>query len=291
MTAAGRKESLTEHVLGWNKRKVLNMPTYLRMRYAKTAKTLVEKQEELQETLSEFGLQAKEQTILQWKKAVEDFTRAGDEKEEQYGDIENYFMLFHQICDATLLKSFLEGGVKQTRDLLEEVLLERGKEKLVLNSISKLQTKAEIIYFSTQRRTRDISKVADSIPIRTKASVVDKYIGVQRLKKEQTLLIREMMNFMGYYRDNVLNNLEKQHDEIRETIENKLNPDFVEEERVTPHSLPEIDAKRYSVSTENLVSLKGKLAMCNAGKWFAKVANESSRKMKWKNSYNHASFV
>lgn len=41
-----------------------------------TAKTLVEKQEELQETLSEFGLQGEEeQTILQWKKAVEDFAR------------------------------------------------------------------------------------------------------------------------------------------------------------------------------------------------------------------------
>ena len=37
-----------------------------------TAKTL----EELQETLSEFGLQGEEeQTILQWKKAVEDFAR------------------------------------------------------------------------------------------------------------------------------------------------------------------------------------------------------------------------
>jgi hypothetical protein len=46
---------------------------------------------------------------------------AGDEKEEQYGDIENYFMLFHQICDAMLLKSFLEGDDQQTRDLLGNV--------------------------------------------------------------------------------------------------------------------------------------------------------------------------
>ena len=102
--------------------------------------------------------------------------------------------MFHQIRDATLLKSFLDGGDQQTRDLLgtvelhctvqskttqlasmqkqlsqlreklhhvtEDELLEEGKEKLVLNSISKLQKKAEIMYFSIQRRTRDISKVA-----------------------------------------------------------------------------------------------------------------------------------
>jgi transcriptional regulator NrdR family protein len=42
----------------------------------------------------------------------------------------------------------------------EEKLLQEGKEKLVLNSILKLQRKAEIIYFSIQRRARDISKVA-----------------------------------------------------------------------------------------------------------------------------------
>ena len=102
--------------------------------------------------------------------------------------------MFHQIRDATLLKSFLDGGDQQTRDLLgtvelhctvqskttqlasmqqqlsqlkekldhvtEDELLEEGKEKLVLNSISKLEKKAEMIYFSIQRRTRDISKVA-----------------------------------------------------------------------------------------------------------------------------------
>jgi transcriptional regulator NrdR family protein len=42
----------------------------------------------------------------------------------------------------------------------EEELLEEGKGKLLLNTMSKLQKKAEILYFSIQRRTRDVTKVA-----------------------------------------------------------------------------------------------------------------------------------
>ncbi|XP_028409273.1 uncharacterized protein LOC114531868 [Dendronephthya gigantea] len=124
MSAAGREEALTEHVLGWNKRKVLNMPKYLRMRYAKTAKTLKEKQKELEETLVDFGLQGKEEKeILEWKSTVENFARADGKIEQEYGDAENYFILYHQIRDATLLKSFVEGGDRQTRDLLGNVEL------------------------------------------------------------------------------------------------------------------------------------------------------------------------
>ncbi|XP_028415543.1 uncharacterized protein LOC114538615 [Dendronephthya gigantea] len=361
MSAAGREEALTEHVLGWNKRKVLNMPKYLRMRYAKTAKTLKEKQKELEETLVDFGLQGKEEKeILEWKSTVENFARADGKSEQEYGDAENYFILYHQIRDATLLKSFVEGGDRQTRDLLgnvelhstvesktsqlcslqqqlskikekfqqvsEEKLLEKGKEELILKSILKLQRKAEIIYFSIQRRARDISKVADrskmrssmrkkmsnerknlkavvdklnafgrssvsleevlegdfpwsdsdkekafdSIPIRTKASIVDKFVAVQRLTEEQDLLIGEMVNFMAYYRDNVLSELDTQQKGIKEMIESILNPDLIEEERVA-QGLPEIDVKRYQIRRETISTLKGKLAMCNAGTWFAKL--------------------
>jgi hypothetical protein len=42
------------------------------------------------------------------------------------------------------------------------------------------------------------------------------------LKEEQDLLIREMINFMAYYRDIVLNKLEAQHHEIKERI-GKIN--------------------------------------------------------------------
>ena len=31
----GREEALTEHVMGWNKRKIHNLPKYLAIRYAK----------------------------------------------------------------------------------------------------------------------------------------------------------------------------------------------------------------------------------------------------------------
>ena len=50
---------------------------------------------------------------------------------------------------------------------------------------------------------------------------MDKFVGVQRLKEEQDLLIREMINFMVYYRDIVLNKLEAQHREIKEKIGKK----------------------------------------------------------------------
>ena len=43
---------------------------------------------------------------------------------------------------------------------LKEKLLEEGKGKPLLNTMSKLQKKAEILYFSIQRRTRDVTKVA-----------------------------------------------------------------------------------------------------------------------------------
>ena len=36
----------------------------------------------------------------------------------KYSDVENYFILYHQIRDATLLQSFVEAGDQQTRDLL-----------------------------------------------------------------------------------------------------------------------------------------------------------------------------
>ena len=31
----GREEALTEHAMGWNKRKICNLPKYLALRYAK----------------------------------------------------------------------------------------------------------------------------------------------------------------------------------------------------------------------------------------------------------------
>ncbi|XP_028409279.1 uncharacterized protein LOC114531880 [Dendronephthya gigantea] len=53
-------------------------------------------------------------------------------------------------------------------------------------------------------------------------------------------------------------------------IESILNPDLIEEERVA-QELPEIDVKRYQIRRETISTLKGKLAMCNAGTWFAKL--------------------
>ncbi len=58
----------------------------------------------------------------------------------------------------------------------------------------------------------------DSIPIRIKASVVDKFVAVQRLKEEQDLLLGEMVNFMAYYRDKLLRKLDTHQKDIEETI-------------------------------------------------------------------------
>ena len=58
----------------------------------------------------------------------------------------------------------------------------------------------------------------DSIPIRIKASVVDKFVAAQRFKEEQDLLIKEMVNFMTYYRDIVFKKLIIQQKEIEETF-------------------------------------------------------------------------
>jgi hypothetical protein len=69
---------------------------------------------------------------------------AGDEKEEQYGDIENYFMLFHQICDAMLLKSFFEGGDQQTRDLLGNVELHCTVQSKIMQLASMQQCLSKI---------------------------------------------------------------------------------------------------------------------------------------------------
>ena len=101
--------------------------------------------------------------------------------QEQCGDIENFFILFHQLRDTTLLKLFIEGSDQNTHDLLgtvelqntvelkttklasmqqqlnklkeklchipEEELLWKGKEKLTWNTMLKLQRKAEDYVF------------------------------------------------------------------------------------------------------------------------------------------------
>ena len=47
--------------------------------------------------------------------------------------------------------------------------------------------------------------------------------------------------------------------------------------KVAPQ-LSESDAKRYEVTRESIASLKGKLAMCNAGKWFAKLQLQNGKR-------------
>lgn len=42
----------------------------------------------------------------------------------------------------------------------QQELLSNGKQRVALVTIEKLQKKAEVLHFSIQRRTRDISKVA-----------------------------------------------------------------------------------------------------------------------------------
>lgn len=42
----------------------------------------------------------------------------------------------------------------------QQELLSNGKQRVALVTIRKLQKKAEVLHFSIQRRTRDISKVA-----------------------------------------------------------------------------------------------------------------------------------
>ena len=66
-----------------------------------------------------------------------------------------------------------------------------------------------------------------STPIRVKATVVDKFVSEQRLKEEIELLLKEMVDFMAYYRDHVLEKLETQHLEIRETIGSVLNMSYI----------------------------------------------------------------
>lgn len=66
-----------------------------------------------------------------------------------------------------------------------------------------------------------------STPIRVKATVVDKFVSVQRLKEEIELLLKEMVDFMAYYRDHVLEKLETQHLEIRESIGSVLNMSYI----------------------------------------------------------------
>jgi hypothetical protein len=60
--------------------------------------------------------------------------------------------------------------------------------------------------------------VIGNVPIRVKAAVVDKFVGIQRVKEEKVLLLKEMTNFMTFYRDDVLPKLREQDSQIRDTI-------------------------------------------------------------------------
>ena len=66
------------------------------------------------------------------------------------------------------------------------------------------------------------------VPIRVKAAVVDKFVGIQRIKEEKVLLSKVMMtNFMAFYPDSVLPKLHEQDSQIRDAISTAEFPIFI----------------------------------------------------------------
>ena len=218
----------------------------------------------------------------------------------------------------------IEVSLMQREEGSTEDFLSIGKQQLATITIQNLERKAETLYFSLQKRTADISKLADrskmrsslrkkinkdkddlrnvveeinsfselcniekisvedinegifpwlltnttpgNVPIRVKAAVVDKFVGIKRIKEEKVLLIQEMTNFMTY-RDNILPKLREQDSQIRYAIDAILNPleHEMEQELACATS-----SSKYEVKTSLIPLLKGKLSVTN-GIWFAKL--------------------
>jgi hypothetical protein len=119
-----------------------------------------------------------------------------DKSADKIGECEKYFLLYHQVKDANLLEAFSSASDEQTHNLIgytqmhclvntkrknldkmkeelkeiETSVMEReegsiedlllvGKQCLAITTMQNLQRRAEILYFSLQKRAADVSKL------------------------------------------------------------------------------------------------------------------------------------
>ncbi|XP_046861813.1 uncharacterized protein LOC124455130 [Xenia sp. Carnegie-2017] len=77
MTASGREECITEHLLSWNKRKILNLAKSLVIRMKKTERKLSSARDDFVKLRSELNVQDSDldDSIMQWKEEVQQFAR------------------------------------------------------------------------------------------------------------------------------------------------------------------------------------------------------------------------
>ncbi|XP_028415148.1 uncharacterized protein LOC114538193 [Dendronephthya gigantea] len=109
MHAAGRNEAQTEHVLHWNKLKILKLPVTLCKEYVYVKKLIEENKKELDELVNELNLSAYREEFGNWAAEITACgKRSKFEMTKREGDLVSYYELYTEVREAIALKPFLD---------------------------------------------------------------------------------------------------------------------------------------------------------------------------------------
>ncbi|XP_072022311.1 uncharacterized protein [Amphiura filiformis] len=125
MSMAGREDTLTEHVLFWNTRKIKSMASQLCRRYRRTTCELVSSEKQLYEYLTR--LERSENSVKVWHQEIQQIAR-GDKNALESSELVEYFQLAQQAKEVKGLASF--SGESTTE---KSILL--GNEELYLQAV------------------------------------------------------------------------------------------------------------------------------------------------------------
>ncbi|XP_072016504.1 uncharacterized protein [Amphiura filiformis] len=202
MTATGRADTITDHVLFWNGRKIRSLPELLCKRFKRVKTSSDETQEELAAICS--ASDVNQATILQWTEEVVKVAKdthflRGKKKESSL--LQEYFILEQEIKSAETLKDFTEKSseglsavlgqheifktaqtqilakdakAKRKEHLLKTLggnhkkLLEQGKEAAVTAVCHRLQVDIELTSNSYNQRKEAMKDLTETCKQRTK---------------------------------------------------------------------------------------------------------------------------
>ncbi|XP_030838107.1 uncharacterized protein LOC105443805 isoform X2 [Strongylocentrotus purpuratus] len=203
MSYAAREDTITEHVLFWNNRKVNTMAKQLCIRYKRNSIFLKGSEDELKSLISSADCEVNEDILQMWDEEVKEHAKGSSRAEVDITDLEKYFKIRTLEQEAKNLEQYVSTSSKETSLLLDsssffmeaskkaeasrihdstnleetlcrclnvgpDALLQMGRKAAIESQISLLQQEVELIALSIKQRKLAVSNLADSSKQRTK---------------------------------------------------------------------------------------------------------------------------
>ncbi|XP_036003559.1 uncharacterized protein LOC118566231 [Fundulus heteroclitus] len=191
MSKAGRKDMLTLLALGWNERKLENLSHTLSQRYLKTVRILKEDLDSLNAAKKELGID--DDTVQLWVADVQKWAEETDQSDGSLGALQARIEELAVLVKVRSLNLYKQTDSNKRRHNIRRVIL-KDKKRLAA-AIAEYNHLAEP---SGQIVSTDGIIQTDTWPWRsenlhTKRMVFDKFMAVQRLKEEEVILCKEML--------------------------------------------------------------------------------------------------